>query len=355
MAHKASIKGSKLGEVLGAGRRAEGERTREVGVSLVVSAEADRHLVEALRDAFVPALPHARVDVRLLEERAAPDPTADVCLVVPDARGDLAQACAVRSARMGIPCAVLVDSSLEVHDLGPASGSDVALGYLVASDPQAALAGLAQWLVKALGPLSLTLAANFPFVRPAKVRSLIDACAAQNAVIGAIEIIPGADLPAMTMNQAKLAVQIAAACGVELRLEGLADLAGVLGAGFAYRALARQLVGAIPGVGWALKGTVGYLGTQATGTALALRYGQVPQGATVPGDLDDLMASVRQAAGGVSHLAFLVADLVGEGASASGPMTSRPGAKAQAGGTGAGPAPAQGDGYAWIGGPAHEG
>ena len=267
--------------------------------------------------------------------RKRPAADADVCVVAPDPDGELAMTCAVRSARMGIPCAVMVDSSLEVHELDVSGQTDAALGYLVASDPKAALESLARWLVKACKAKSLALAANFPFVRPAKIRDLVDSCAAENAAIGAIEFIPGADLPAMTMNQAKLAVQIAAATGVELRIESLADLAGVLGAGFVYRAVASQVAGAIPGVGWAVKGAIGYLGTQATGNALALRYGTVPEGPLSQGGLDDVLNSLQSVPGNLGDLLSTLAKLVGE--------------------RGAGSADAdKGSGFTWIGGGGHE-
>jgi uncharacterized protein (DUF697 family) len=45
----------------------------------------------------------------------------------------------------------------------------------------------------------------------------------------------------------------------------------VVGAGFGLRAVARQALDIVPGVGWAVKGAVGYTGTRAMGEA-ALRY-----------------------------------------------------------------------------------
>ncbi|NLG66575.1 MAG: hypothetical protein GX536_02560, partial [Actinobacteria bacterium] len=42
-------------------------------------------------------------------------------------------------------------------------------------------------------------------------------------------------------------------------------------AGLGFRAVARQLMGLVPGVGWAVKGGVGYAGTKALGEA-AFRY-----------------------------------------------------------------------------------
>ena len=89
--------------------------------------------------------------------------------------------------------------------------------------------------------------------------------------MGAVSLVPGSDLPIMCANQAMLALDIAAAYGRDVSLERAAELAGVLGAGFAWRALARTLVGLVPGIGGLLKAGVGYGGTVATGRALRLR------------------------------------------------------------------------------------
>jgi len=46
---------------------------------------------------------------------------------------------------------------------------------------------------------------------------------------------------------------------------------GVVGAGFGFRTIARELVGFVPVGGWAAKGAVAYAGTKAVGEA-ARRY-----------------------------------------------------------------------------------
>ena len=44
-----------------------------------------------------------------------------------------------------------------------------------------------------------------------------------------------------------------------------------MGAGFAFRAVARELLDVVPFAGWAVKGAVAYTGTRAVGEA-AVRY-----------------------------------------------------------------------------------
>ena len=52
---------------------------------------------------------------------------------------------------------------------------------------------------------------------------------------------------------------------------GRAELLGVVGAGFGFRAVARELLDLVPLAGWAVKGAVAYGGTKAVGEA-AVRY-----------------------------------------------------------------------------------
>ena len=89
----------------------------------------------------------------------------------------------------------------------------------------------------------------------------------QNAGVGLFTIIPGADLPIMTLNQAKMLLMIAAAYGESLSMERVKELACVVAGGFACRAVARQLVGVVPALGWAIKAGIGYSGTYAMGRA----------------------------------------------------------------------------------------
>ena len=119
--------------------------------------------------------------------------------------------------------------------------------------------------------MSLPLAANFTFVRKAVALESVRATAFQNAVVGGVLIIPGADMPVMTANQAKMLLQIAAAYGEPLGIERVKELAAVVGGAFAFRTIARQAIGLIPALGWVIKAAIGYSGTLAMGHA-AVEY-----------------------------------------------------------------------------------
>ena len=83
--------------------------------------------------------------------------------------------------------------------------------------------------------------------------------------------VPGADFPVLTLNQIRLVLRLAAAHGVEVDQDRWPEVLATVGAGLGFRAVARQLVGAIPVAGWLVKGTVAYAGTRAVGEA-AHRY-----------------------------------------------------------------------------------
>jgi uncharacterized protein (DUF697 family) len=126
-------------------------------------------------------------------------------------------------------------------------------------------------LARALGEEGTPLAARLPVVRRAVCEELIRKFSRQNAVIGVAVFVPGADLPVLTLNQVRLVLRIADAYGFEIDKERLPEVLGVIGSGFGFRAVARQAVGAVPVVGWAIKGAVAYAGTRALGEA-AMRY-----------------------------------------------------------------------------------
>ncbi len=130
---------------------------------------------------------------------------------------------------------------------------------------------IADALAARLGENGTTLAARLPVLRPAVCRYLIEHFARKNALISAAVFIPGVDLPVLTLNQIRMVLRIALAYGQELDRERAAELVGVVGAGFAFRAAARELLDLVPVAGWAVKGAVAYVGTKALGEA-AIRY-----------------------------------------------------------------------------------
>lgn len=138
--------------------------------------------------------------------------------------------------------------------------------------PPGAVDELAPRLVKALDEEYLVpLAKAYPFIRQAACEEIIRKNARQNAVVGLLPI-PGADMPVMTANQARMVLNLAAAYGEELSLQRARELLGVLAAGFGLRALTRQVVKVVPVGGWVAGAAIGYAGTVAMGRSTMLYF-----------------------------------------------------------------------------------
>jgi uncharacterized protein (DUF697 family) len=97
----------------------------------------------------------------------------------------------------------------------------------------------------------VALAKGYPPLRRAVCEEIVRNNARQNAVIGALPI-PGADMPVMTANQARMVLNIAA--------------------GFGLRALSRQAVKLVPVGGWAASAVIAYAGTVAMGRTSILYF-----------------------------------------------------------------------------------
>jgi len=115
------------------------------------------------------------------------------------------------------------------------------------------------------------LAKGYPALRRAACERIIRKNARENAVIGLLPI-PGADMPVMTANQARMVLHLAAAYGEDLTYQRVRELLGVLAAGFGLRALTRQVVKVVPVGGWAAAAAIGYAGTVAMGRSTMLYF-----------------------------------------------------------------------------------
>ena len=76
----------------------------------------------------------------------------------------------------------------------------------------------------------------------------------------------------LTLNQIRMVLRIAAAHGEALDRERAFEILSVVAAGLGFRTLARQLVGVVPGLGWAVKGGVAYGATLALGEAASAYF-----------------------------------------------------------------------------------
>lgn len=311
------------------------DRKLPVAVDLVIDPTASDKLVAAVLDAFVDVDTDASVEAIVMDGSIPDIPVpADLCVIVGGASallGDIASA----ARSKGIPCAVLVargetffastrreaiqvqppassasasaassTSDAAVADSGTsaAAGKGIPLSDIVDVDAEAArpLEELADWIVVNAPAKRLAMAERFPFMRRALALELGRSNAVQNGAIGLVFFIPGADMPLITLNQAKMVLQIAAVYGHKLDAERAREVIAVVVGGFGFRAIARRLAACVPVLGWAIKPAVAASGTVAMSYA-AVEYFE-PEG-VVRGAVDAVEPAVSRAADAVASVA----------------------------------------------------
>jgi hypothetical protein len=138
--------------------------------------------------------------------------------------------------------------------------------------------------------LELALARRFAPFRRVVIGRIIRTVAKENAVFSLVTALPdvmpsfielpwvvgefASDTAFLTMNQVRMAFVIAAASDREVGYrQQRAQIAGIVGSAFGWRALARELVGKIPfGGGLIPKAAVAYAGTYTVGVGLERLY-----------------------------------------------------------------------------------
>jgi len=180
-----------------------------------------------------------------------------------------------RAARVPAVVAAVRDTeavALDRHAFATLAGLSGRELVLHTRGTPAGKSALARRVAQAAGQDGLALAAALPALRPGVIQQTIDATARQNAVVGAVIFLPGADMPVMTVNQLKMVLRIGAAYGYKPDLQRTVEMLGVIMSGFGMRALARRAVEYVPGLGWAMKASVGYVGTEAIGRSAVLYF-----------------------------------------------------------------------------------
>lgn len=298
-------------------------RTAALRVSVYFDEFSPGDVQAHVRQAFASASPTARVALSYLDGRPfAPYAGDDMAVVVAGA-GEQPGVCARLLREAGVPCMVVTSMPRIVEALAREAGSPIPPEDLVAprapradaeveggaqeaaaavlAEPyamdEAACASLdarmGQWIVEACEGRRLAFALAFPFVRRPLALEAVSSTALQNAGVGVMPLLSSADLPIMTLNQAKMVILIAAAYGLEMAPERALELALVVGGAFACRRAARALVAAAPGGRLLVKGAVGWAGTQAVGRAAIALY----EDGRVPAAVSELVGLLRERAG----------------------------------------------------------
>lgn len=190
-----------------------------------------------------------------------------VVFTTPDAEAQVLEALATSTPKGG--AVVAVDEGDAAN--GRTSRPSLRCTRLSFRDSPAGWRWLFGVCAEVAGDHVVALGRRYPVIREAAARRVTSRSALQNGFVGLAFFVPGADMPAMTLNQAKMTLSIASIYGHEIGKERVVELVTVLGLAFGLRALSRYLVRETPGIGWVIKGAMGYAATLALGMG-AIRY-----------------------------------------------------------------------------------
>lgn len=288
-----------IGALMDAGNIFSKQSERELYVTVLMDTSIQPELAAYVKRALYPNTDTAHLHIEPFFD-AAPriDTLSDICLIFAAKSGVVGEL-VNQSEKRSLPTAVVTLSVDEVAAIAIEAGFPLQEDMLIApvshatenaDDLDSLFKQLGKWITDHCPETRLAFAKAFSFMRIPLARELSRATAFQNGAIGAAVFIPGADLPLMTLNQAKMLLQIAAAFGFSLGRERLKELAVVLLSALGFRAVSRKLAGYIPLLGWAIKGGIGYSSTLALGYA-ATEY--FASGGEPAGFSDYLRAQIR--------------------------------------------------------------
>ena len=298
-----------------------------ISVSVYLDDSADDRLISHVRAAFASAGVHTRVTIGYMDSIPVQINENDDMVALVAGQGDYVgrQASNIRGA--GIPVMVITDNPSRIAEKADESGFAIPEADIIAPEKighKNPVMGLAQagldlvnskfagrkrnavddavldessldadqdarsieltnetfkdldermgeWILAACSEKKLAMALSFVFVRRPLAYDSVVSTSMQNAAVGFVPLIPGADLPIMTLNQAKMVLQIAAAYDQALDAARIKEIAAVVAGGFLFRNIARSLSRLIPGAGWIISGATGFIGTEAMGRA-AIEY-----------------------------------------------------------------------------------
>ena len=262
-------------------------RETPLSVSVYVDDTAPAPLVAHVRSAFASTMSTVRMTLSYLDRNFMPQSDDDIAIVVAGSSAKVgAAAKAIRAA--GVPAMVVTVVPTEVAARAEKAGCAIPEGDIVAPfegegaavEPYVLVDEAAEslnermglWIVAVCRDKRLAFAIAFPFMRRPLAIDAVQATSLQNAAIGLVPLIPGADLPFITLNQAKMVLQIAAAYGHEMDMDRLKELAAVIGGAYLCRTLARELIEFVPGLGFIIRTGIAYGGTAALGHAIIEYY-----------------------------------------------------------------------------------
>jgi len=198
------------------------------------------------------------------------------------ARLDLLQA-----LRLPIFALVVDSSALATHPPGPPLPGTVAEYVVPSIDRETLRSRFFPHLIECCKGVEVAVGRRFPPLREAVAAKLTRGAASSalkvavaSAIVDHVPVLglvlgavaSAGDMVAITGIQIVLMMQIGATYGKDPDMQHVWELLPVVGGGFGWRALSRELAGFVPVAGIAIKGAISYAGTIVVGEGAAFYY-----------------------------------------------------------------------------------
>lgn len=165
---------------------------------------------------------------------------------------------------------ILLEKETPEGDYDVVVGDDSHMGEIPLNDAAFQILDnrMGKWIVETCSGKDLAFALSFPFIRRPLALDSITATSCQNAAVGLVPFLPGADMPIMTLNQIKMVLQIATAYGQPLDKNRVKEIVAIVAGAFLCRNIVRSITKVIPFGGWLVSGAMGFAATEAMGRAM---------------------------------------------------------------------------------------
>lgn len=200
-----------------------------VNILVLVDNTASNEVSAEVRNLFSTKASYVKLQISYFD--AAPesiDNTADMAVVV---GGDSAEAdkVALMCRNACVPVYIVIGSNGKYQPDAKLFGGDYCMVDPASEGSVKAMQKtLASWIAAVCIGKKFAFAKAFPFVATPIALEAVHTTALENAAIGFVPFLKGADFPLMFVNQLKMLGQIAAVYGVELDMNLLKEAAGVL-------------------------------------------------------------------------------------------------------------------------------
>ena len=276
---------------------AEEKSTAGFRLSLLIDSSLDHELVRYAKERFYPVTDNLSISVIPYFDELPKFALHSELVIIFAAEAPLTGRLLIQALKEQVPAVVVTLDPMLLQRIARDNYQEIDLPSLVTVPERGdtrerferLFKELGEWITRASVDGLLPLARALPFVRDPFVKNAIQAAALQNAAIAAVFFLPGADMPLLTLNQARLFLQIAAVYDAELDRQRIKEMALIVLGGFGFRMIARRLALLLPTIKWALRGSVAYTGTLAVGMA-AREYFEKG------GDLKDIVKGLQTAA-----------------------------------------------------------